>query len=298
MAGESDLIDWIRSQETPNPLVQVGVGDDLAVLKWPDADLLLIGVDQVLDDVHFESTIHSPEAIGKKAMNRNLSDCAAMACRPAAAVVTLALPTGSGVDYARQIFLGMKQAGDFFNCPIVGGDTSSWSGKLVVTVTILGRSDGVTPITRGGAKAGDIVYVTGPLGGSRLGRHMTFEPRVELARELATQHTIHAMADLSDGLQRDLKNICIASGVGACIDTLAVPIHDDVSMDAPAAARAVHAMTDGEDYELLVVSPDVLPSPCIEVGTIVSEPGYTLITEAGVSPHRSWRRIGGWEHSL
>src|SRR5271154_3268674 len=162
MAGEFDFIQWIRAQQKPADLVKIGVGDDLAVLNWPKDDLLLVGCDQVLDGVHFDSKIHSPRAIGKKVMNRNLSDCAAMACLPAAALATVALPRGAGEDYAKEIYLGMREAADVFDCPIVGGDTGSWDGKLAVTVTILGRSAGITPITRSGAKPGDLICVTGP----------------------------------------------------------------------------------------------------------------------------------------
>src|SRR2546430_2354810 len=211
MPGEFDFIQWVRSQALASPRVIIPPGDDLAVLKWDANDLLIVGVDQVLDGVHFDSAVHSPRAIGRKVMNRNLSDCAAMACLPAAAVATAALPKGTALEYAKELYLGMKDAGDVFDCSIVGGDTATWKEKLVVTVTILGRSAGIKPITRAGAKAGDWIYVTGPLGGSMLGRHMTFLPRVREGRRLA--QTATAMIDLSDGLSRDLRHICDASGV-------------------------------------------------------------------------------------
>src|SRR5437016_5130026 len=131
----------------------------MAVLRWPADDLLLVAVDQVLDGVHFDSSVHSPRAIGRKAMNRNLSDCAAMACLPAAAVVSIAAPRGAGEEYLKELYLGIKEAGDRFDCPIVGGDTGSWAGKLAVTVTVLGRSAGVQPIRRAGAIVGDLIYV-------------------------------------------------------------------------------------------------------------------------------------------
>src|SRR6476646_5820146 len=143
MPGEFDFIEWIRSQQQASEFVPVPPGDDLAVLKWAGDDLLLVGADQLLDGVHFDSADHSARDIGRKAMNRNLSDCAAMACLPAAAVVTFALPAGVGVEYAKELYLGMKEAGDHFGCPIVGGDTGSWPQKLAVTVTILGRSAGI-----------------------------------------------------------------------------------------------------------------------------------------------------------
>src|SRR3954454_19297989 len=109
MPGEFDFISWIRSQQRSTELVQLPAGDDLAILKWKPDDLLLVGVDQVLDGVHFDSSVHSPRAIGRKVMNRNLSDCAAMACLPAAAVVAAGLPRGADLEYAKELYLGMKE---------------------------------------------------------------------------------------------------------------------------------------------------------------------------------------------
>src|SRR3954454_5176112 len=114
MPGEFDFIEWLRAQQTPADLVQLGPGDDLAVLKWPPNDLVIVGVDQVLDGVHFDSSLHTPRQIGRKVMNRNLSDCAAMACLPAAAVATVALPRGVGVEYAKELYLGLREAADPF----------------------------------------------------------------------------------------------------------------------------------------------------------------------------------------
>jgi thiamine-monophosphate kinase len=297
MPGEFDFLEWIRSQQTPSPLISVGVGDDLAVLSWPKDDLLIVGVDQVLDGVHFDSKVHPPRAIGRKVMNRNLSDCAAMACLPAAAVATVALPRGVGEDYAKQLFLGMKEAGAVFDCAIVGGDTGSWDGKLAMTVTILGRSAGIQPVLRSGAKAGDGIYVSGPLGGSILGRHMTFSPRVDLGRELAKRGDAAAMIDLSDGLSRDLRHICRLSGnLGAVIYAGRVPIHDD----AQAAFRTDrvppldHALNDGEDYELLFTCRNVATMG-IYIGDISSAPGIWL---EHADDTRESLEPKAWEHSL
>src|SRR5438067_9872215 len=148
MPGEFDFIAWIRSQQKATKIVTHPAGDDLAILDWPEDQLLLVGVDQVIDGVHFDSARHTPRQIGRKAMNRNLSDCAAMACLPAAAVATVALPRGAGIEYAKELYLGLREAGEVFDCPVVGGDTGSWEGKLALSVTILGRADGIAPITR------------------------------------------------------------------------------------------------------------------------------------------------------
>jgi thiamine-monophosphate kinase len=303
MAGEFEFIEWLRSQQRASAFVPVPAGDDLAVLRWDGRHLLLVGADQVLDGAHFDAAVHTPRQIGRKVMNRNLSDCAAMACLPAAAVATVALPRGLGVNYARELYLGLREAADPFDCPIVGGDTGSWDGKLAFSVTILGRSAGVTPIRRCGAKPGDGVYVTGPLGGSILGRHMTFEPRVMLARELAQAGGITAMIDLSDGLSRDLRHICRESGVGAVIDARAVPVHDDarhVAMEegvevADRQQRALdHAMNDGEDYELLFTGKPAATQPgIVRVGSIVEEQGLWL-DDNGRRPLQA----RGWEHAI
>src|SRR6185436_18257615 len=115
--SESEFLEWISAQRRDGDFVREGIGDDLAVLNWKSSDLLLVGIDQVLDGVHFDSKIHPPRAIGRKAMNRNISDCAAMACLPAAAVVSVALPVGTSMEFAKELYLGIKEAGDKFNCP-------------------------------------------------------------------------------------------------------------------------------------------------------------------------------------
>jgi thiamine-monophosphate kinase len=298
MPGESEFIDWVTAQaKGPSPLVVVPPGDDLAVLKWPADDLLLVGVDQVLDGVHFDSSVHSPRQIGRKAMNRNLSDCAAMACLPAAAVATVAAPRGVGVEYLKELFLGLRDAADPFGCAVAGGDTGSWEGKLALTVTILGRSAGVAPVTRSGARVGDGVYVTGPLGGSLLGRHLTFAPRVALARELVAAGAVTSMIDLSDGLSRDVRRVCEQSGVGVKILSALVPIHEDAQAMFRRDRRSPleHALHDGEDYELLYTGPVTLASArATLIGQVVAENGVWLHTPDGVVPLEPM----GWEHAL
>lgn len=297
MPGEFDFIDWLRAQHKPSAFVPVPQGDDLAVLNWRAEDLLLVGVDQVLDGVHFDSKIHAPRLIGRKVMNRNLSDCAAMACLPAAAVTTAALPRGIGLEYAKELYLGLRDAADPYDCVIVGGDTGSWDGKLALTVTILGRSAGIAPITRNGAKAGDGIYVTGPLGGSILGRHLTFEPRVHLARQLAATGGVTAMIDLSDGLSRDLPHICRGSGVGAIVDARCIPIHDDAVRLSQQDSRSPldHALNDGEDHELLLTGQlDGLGLPIVRIGQVVEGNEVLIDSDGPLRP----LALRGWEHRL
>jgi thiamine-monophosphate kinase len=233
-------------------------------------------------------------------MNRNLSDCAAMACLPAAAVATAALPRGVSLDYAKELHLGLQDAAAPFDCPVVGGDTATWDGKLALGVTILGKSAGVKPITRCCAKPGDAIYVTGPLGGSLLGRHMTFEPRVAIARKLASLGSVTAMIDLSDGLSRDLGHVCRESNVGAVVLAAGVPVHEDVArMPRDGRTPLDHALHDGEDYELLFTVPPAaagdLPVPAHVIGAIQSEPGAWLQHSDG---RREPLEPKGWEHGL
>jgi len=295
--GEFDFINWIQSQAKPTEFVQLPQGDDLAVLKWNADDLLLVGVDQVLDGVHFDSKIHSPQLIGRKVVNRNFSDCAAMACLPAALVVSAGLPAGAGVEYAKSIYQGMREAADAFNCPIVGGDTGSWPGRLVLSVTVLGRSAGIAPVSRKGAKPGDSIYVTGPLGGSILGRHMQFQPRIEIGRELAQTGRISAMLDISDGLSRDLRHICQQSHVGAIIEANQIPIHEDArSLSAKDGRLPIdHALHDGEDHELLFTSADPIHHPSIVcIGNTTADLAILIRRDGILSPLEPL----GWQHSL
>jgi thiamine-monophosphate kinase len=296
MPGEFDFIEWVRSQQPASAFVPVPAGDDLAVIRWPEEKLLLVGVDQVLDGVHFDSKVHPPRAIGRKVMNRNLSDCAAMACYPAAAVATVALPKGASVEYAKELYLGMRDAADPYECAIVGGDTASWANPLAVTVTLLARPTGFAPVTRSGARVGDSIYVTGPLGGSILGRHMTFEPRVALGITFGQVAT--SMIDISDGLSRDLGHVCAQSGVGAIVEANAIPIHDDAIelFRRDRVSPLDHALHDGEDHELLFTCPsaDLRASNCFRIGTVTEDRAILLRHNDKLEPLPAM----GWQHKL
>ena len=294
--SESDVLHYLRRSLVPDARVPIHIGDDLAAIAWQSDDLLLVGADQVLEGVHFDLSVHPPRGVGRKAMNRNLSDCAAMACVPVAAIATLALPRDrGGMALATEILEGIREAGAAFRCPLVGGDTGSWSGPLAVSVTILGRAAGLKPVQRSGARPGDRLYVTGPLGGSILGRHLEFVPRVDLAIELAARHELHAMLDLSDGLSRDLPRLCAASGVGAMIDASRIPIHDDVARMTDRRLPLEHALHDGEDYELLFAAPPGIEHPrVIEIGEIIAGDGVWVRDGQSARPLVA----AGWEHSL
>lgn len=293
MASESEFLQWLQQQQRRSALVETPAGDDLAVLRWPANELLVVGVDQVMEGVHFDLAQHSPRQVGAKVMNRNVSDCAAMACWPVAALACVALRRNRGEEFARELYLGMKEAGEKFDCQIVGGDTGIWDGPLVASVSILGRAQHNQPVLRNGAKVGDEIYITGNLGGSLLGRHIDFVPRVREAAEIAKTGRVTAMIDLSDGLSRDLPRICQASGVGASINPARIPIHADAMKMSQADGKPPmeHALQDGEDYELLFTGHDLhhLGTP---IGKIISEAGVFLEEHGSRKPLVSL----GWEH--
>ena len=291
---ESEFLSQIRLATRPDPRVPIHIGDDLAALQFESTDLVLVGIDQVLDRVHFDLRQHTLEQVARKAVLRNISDCAAMACVPVACVASLALPASSPPLDPRVIFDAMTQVASQFDCVIVGGDTGSWAGPLAISVAIIGGSRGVTPVRRSGAKPGDKLFVTGPLGGSILGRHLNFTPRITLARELARHFDIHAMLDLSDGLSQDLPRICDMSGVGATIDAAAVPIHDDVSKLNSARSPLDHALHDGEDYELLFAAPSCDDPRVTCIGTVDQHLGVR-ITIDGITVPLLPR---GWDHAF
>jgi thiamine-monophosphate kinase len=183
----------------------------------------------------------------------NLSDIAAMAGRPVAALVAVALPQDRAGEIGMGLHAGIEAMAREFDVALAGGDTNAWGGPLVVSVTVLGEATGRGPVTRSGARVGDIVFVTGPLGGSLLGRHLDPQPRVREALLLQESASLHAMIDLSDGLASDLPHVLDESGrVGAVLDRGSIPIHPDAQRlsERDGIPSLDHALGDGEDFEL------------------------------------------------
>ena len=306
---ERQFIEWIRSRTTlDDSVVPVGPGDDCAMVIIAGRQVL-VTTDQALDGVHFVLAEHGPRAAGRKAMARNLSDIAAMAALPVAAVATVALPQDFKASQAEEIYRGLREVADEFDCPVVGGDVGSWPGPLAISVTIFGKPAGgrkpIPPVLRSGAKPGDAVCVTGRLGGAwRTRRHLEFTPRIAEALELAGQYEIHAMIDISDGLAADLQHICKESCVAAEIVAEDIPIHDDAKQARASRQDALRAaLSDGEDYELLfAVAPtdadrlteaQPLEVKVSRIGRIVDGEGVTLIASDG---RREPIEPLGWEH--
>lgn len=257
VTGELALIQWIREQVTSHPNVLLGIGDDTAALRWPDAnDECLITTDMLLEGSCFllESGLQS---IGRKAMAVNISDIAAMAGQPIAAVVSVGLPRQGGRQLAEDLFLGMKEMAERFQVALVGGDTNTWNGPMVINVALIGRSTGTGSVKRSGASSGDWLMTTGSFGGSILGRHLDFAPRIPEAQILHQAVTLRAMIDVSDGLALDTHRLCEESGCGAVLRAERIPIHEDAHQMTDAESPLQHALSDGEDFELVfAVSPE------------------------------------------
>ena len=298
---EFELIGRLMKSLPVNQNVVTGAGDDCAVLDFGLPDRwLLFKTDAIVEGVHFTRDA-APEKIGYKALARVLSDIAAMAGTPAAALVTIALPQKFDARFIEAIYAGMTALAEKNGVAIVGGETTTNPERILISIALLGFVSRGKAVLRSGAKSGDAIFVTGELGGSGAGKHLEFEPRLPQARWLAENFCLHAMIDLSDGLAGDLRHILQASHVGAELLKPAIPIHRAAKLLARGGASVkspfVAALTDGEDFELLftVAAPDAvtlldawkkqfpkLRLSCI--GKITAGRGLRLRDKAGIQP--------------
>lgn len=337
---EFALLQHIFTSNSQLPdVVAIPPGDDMGALRLGDCTVL-VAVDQVADGVHVDVANTSLEKVGRKAITRNLSDVAAMAARPVGAVAAASLPRDFGEANARALFEAMRVTAASFGCPLFGGDVSMWDAPMLLTVTVLAEPfESHEPILRRGAKAGDGVYVTGRLGGSLItmnadsdtddpdmaglmGRrssfagythHLDFTPRLDTARQLAADPVTRptAMIDLSDGLLGDLKHICEQSNVAAILERDRLPLAQAARIASQRSGKPdwFHALTDGEDYELLfTAATDTMP-PWVDdvqvtrIGTVVklsegADPVILHDAHGGVVdwPGGPGNQAGGWEH--
>jgi len=325
-ASEDEIVQSIR-ERLGNEFELFGMRDDAGVVRLPGGESLVVSVDSVVEGVHFDFSFCAPSDVGWKALMQALSDLAAMGASPVGALIALGLPgdrvpgrsvdvgsggagggdAGAGGGLALGLTDGVAEASAATGCPIVGGDVSS-AAQLVLAVTVLGAvADGGAPVSRSGARPGDVVLVTGPCGGSAAGlrelragaraadaRRAHRRPVARLAEgDVARRSGARAMIDVSDGLALDLHRLADASGVGFSLE------------DVPVAAGATfeEALGGGEDYELLVAlaEPDVealegsfdeagLREP-IRLGRIVEDPELRVL---GTSP---LERLG-WQHRI
>lgn len=333
LTGELALIEQIRraSNGTKSPILSLGIGDDCAILRPPPGREILVTTDFTLENRHFQRNLHPPESIGHRCLARGLSDLAAMGATPHAAFLSLALPpamitTQSGRRWIERFFDGLHALRTKHHVPLAGGDTSESPGGraalILADIILIGSAPTGKALRRSRASAGDILYVTGALGGSaaewstmqsrgRLARvsslenhpHLFPQPRIETGRALLLRNLATACLDISDGLSTDLAHLCRASGLNAEIDQAALPIHP-LAGKLGAEAALHFALHGGEDYELLfAASPSVrMPRslagvPVTRIGTLkrrlAGRPLMTLLTSnsrpVALEP-------AGWEH--
>lgn len=287
--------------------ILIGPGDDMALVALQGRHLLA-AVDQLIDGRHVKLESTPIDLVGRKAIARSVSDVAAMAGRPTASLVAVALPVGFGEARAKALFDAMRAAAESFGVPLIGGDIAMHvhpTAPLVCSVTVLAEpATARGAVMRCGATPGDSIYVTGSLGGSLqpdgLGRHLTFTPRVAEGIALAELlgERLHAMIDISDGLGRDASHLAQRSNVRIEINSEALPCH--------AGCDWMRAMRDGEDYELCFAASGDVPrtvagTPITAIGRVVAPGDGSHGTGTRVIVcHGSQRLAGdmmGWEHA-
>lgn len=325
---ERALIDTIRRLAAGGERVEVGIGDDCAVLAPTAGARLVATTDLLIEDVHFRRRYTEPADIGWKSLAVNLSDIAAMGARSLWALVALACPADTTMEEIEAFYEGALALGSEHGVTIVGGDTSASPAGWFVTVSVLGETSHA-PRLRSGARPGDVVAVTGPLGRAAAGlavlerakapagvpadalaqvtaAHLRPRPRVTEGRWLGAADGVTAMIDLSDGLATDLGHVTEESGVGARTELGRLPIDDSTRAVARAlgAEPVAWATGGGEDYELLLTcAPTAVARLETEleratgtrlttIGEIVAGEGLTFVDARG----RPRAAAAGYEH--
>lgn len=312
---ELEFIRWLRDHVPPDPRAKLGLSDDAALISLAGSSDVVVTTDLMTDGVDFQVGTHDLHKIGRQALGANLSDLAAMAAKPVAAFISLALPrnktNGIGpLDLAIGLYEGLLPLAREYNVTIAGGDTNTYDGPLVISVTAMGQPSPRGALTRSGGRPGDWLLVTGSLGGSILGHMFDFTPRVREAILLHDKYKLTAGIDISDGLALDASRLAEASGCGAMIYIDRVPIspaardlaQQEHATDEPAAALN-HALSDGQDFELLLaVDPNSAkailrdrPVNCevAHVGELIAAPGLWQQSPSGT---RAPLEPTGWRH--
>lgn len=307
--GEFGLIKAVTVGMPQGAGVLLGPGDDAAVVRAPDGRVV-VTTDLLVEGRHFRRDWSSAYDIGRKAAAQNLADIAAMGAVPTSIVVGLAAPAGTDVAWARGLADGLRDECALVGASVVGGDMVG-SDVLLVAVTALGDLGGRAPVTRGGARTGDVVAVAGPLGGSAAGLALLHagrgaEPRwaglVAAHRRPSPPYAAGpaaallgatALIDVSDGLLADLGHVAAASGVGVALDASALEPDADL-VEAGAAVGAdprAWVLTGGEDHALVGCFPagSSPGAPWRVIGVVTAGQGVTVDGEP-------WAGPAGWEH--
>ena len=332
--GERELIAAIRKragQLQSGRILHLGIGDDCAVIRPRRGEELVVTTDLSLENVHFRRDWHPPQSVGHRCLARGLSDLAAMGARPEAAFLSLALPAelsghhnGSSYhSWMQDFFDGLMALAERYRVPLAGGDLAKsppglrhGNGLVVADIVLLGSVPKGRSLLRSGARPGDMIYVTGALGGSaaellalerrpaafRRGDeggeghpHLYPEPRLATGRKLMRGRLASAAIDLSDGLSTDLAHLCEESGLAAEIDAESLPVDARATLE-----QALHG---GEDYELLFTAdPEtVVPSPLggvlvHAIGRMKKRGRGPLVQMSDRNGKRTALAAGGWEH--
>ena len=290
--GEFGLIDFIRRHFSV-PEGVIGIGDDCAVIPSGESDLLF-STDLLTEGVHFLRNESSPEDVGWKAAAVNLSDIAGMGGTPVATFLSVALPEDAQGEWAERFIKGYEEISRIYDVPLLGGDTTSSLRDIAVNVGVLGRCASGKALMRSGAKDGDTIYVTGPLGDSAGGllailkgvtrtpeveelikRHKRPIPRVNEGKILLDSAMVGAMMDISDGIASDLRHILNDSGVGAIVGLDKLPCSSELISvcNEQGWDRYELATSGGEDFELLLTAPEGLEHeldiPLYPIGRII-----------------------------
>jgi thiamine-monophosphate kinase len=325
--GERALLARIRARlPRPGTDVAVGVGDDAAVVASARNARVVLTTDALIEGVHFDRAFSSAADIGHKALAVNLSDLAAMGATPAWALLSLALPDGTAVEEVDELVSGFVALATAEKAALVGGNLARSPGPLVIDVTAVGTVHPRRVLTRGGARPGDELYLTGSIGAGLAGLEMLRsggqpslptaaaciewyrrpDPRVRLGRAVAQARAASAAMDLSDGLADAIRQIAEASGCGAEVDAAALPIADGARAwwQARGEDPVARALSGGDDYELLFAVPPKwrgrlrharrhAPSPPLtRIGVLTRERGECVVMREG----RRERLPGGFEH--
>jgi thiamine-monophosphate kinase len=314
---ERQFLDRLRrSIRSKSRELVLGIGDDCAILRLPAGHEILVTTDFSLEGVHFRREWQSPECIGHRCLARGLSDIAAMGGTPIAAFLSLALPAKLPQAWVDRFFDGLLRLAKQYKVSLAGGDTAQSPGGVLADIMVVGSVRRGTALLRSGAKAGDLIYVTGELGESGAvlqllpvgvikKRDVLPEPRVAVGQWLARKRLASAAIDISDGLSTDLAHICEESGVGAAIHAEAIPIHPTARRvpERRAHRRGDHALDvalhGGEDYELLFTAPKSKRVPAqiagvkiTRIGEMVRGTKLRLIRNRKPEP----LVLQGWEH--
>ncbi len=322
--GEFRFIQRLRKRLSgPEGRIRLGLGDDAAVIRpVPDHELVMT-IDTLVESVHFDLSYTPPEALGWKSLAVNLSDIAAMGGMPVCALISLAVPEAWLSERIHRFYDGLQDCSSTYNCPVAGGDTVRTPDKAVITVTVLGEVPENGAVTRSGAGPGDILCITGMLGGSRAGlealmsgrHHPDWEkavarflhpvPRIAEAAILSATGGVTAMIDVSDGLASEIRHLCRESGTGCRVEAERIPVAPSARSWAAAEGLdpAGFALGSGEEYELLFTMKPEIYNQLQREGTMQElfvKIGNMSGPESGLRLASGGRETGmpdfGWDH--